>query len=75
VRIPDQVLKGVAFIGEVTHRGAPGEVFGDLCATGFFVSVPSSHFPELRLAQKQAIDQHRLTQVAEPPAASTPIVQ
>ena len=47
VRVPDQVLKCVAFIGEVTHRDAQGEVFGDLLATGFFVSVRSSHFPEL----------------------------
>jgi hypothetical protein len=48
VRVPDQVLKCVAFIGEVTHRDEHGEVFGDLVATGFFVSVRSSHFPELR---------------------------
>jgi hypothetical protein len=47
VRIPDQVLKGVAFIGEVTHRDEHGNVFGDLHATGFFVAV-RSRFPELR---------------------------
>jgi hypothetical protein len=48
VRIPDEVLKCVAFIGEVTHRDEQGNVFGDLCATGFFVSVRSPRFPELR---------------------------
>ncbi|HXY78755.1 MAG TPA: hypothetical protein VEH47_08065 [Candidatus Acidoferrales bacterium] len=48
VRIPDQVLKSVAFIGEVTHRDEQGNVFGDLHATGFFVSIRSPRFPELR---------------------------
>jgi hypothetical protein len=40
VRIPDVVLKCVGFIGEVAHEDATGEHL-DLCATGFFVSVPS----------------------------------
>ena len=47
VRVPDQVLKCVAFIGAAV-RSPEGEVFGDLDATGFFVSVRSKHFPELR---------------------------
>lgn len=38
VRIPDVLLKSVAFIGEVSHRVGT-EVFGDLHATGFFVAV------------------------------------
>jgi hypothetical protein len=48
VRVPDQVLKSVAFIGEITHQDKQGNVFGDLNATGFFVSIPATHFPELR---------------------------
>jgi hypothetical protein len=48
VRIPHQVLKCVAFVGEVAHQDEQGKVFGDLSATGFFVSVRSNHFPELR---------------------------
>jgi len=48
VRVPDQILKGVAFIGEVSHRDSDGRVFGDLHATGFFVSVRSEFFPERR---------------------------
>jgi len=48
VRVPDQVLKSVAFIGEVTHQDEQGNVFGDLSATGFFISIPATHFPELR---------------------------
>jgi hypothetical protein len=48
VRIPREVLKCVAFIGEVAHQDEQGNVFGDLNATGFFVSVRSNHFPELR---------------------------
>lgn len=47
MRVPDQVLKCVAFIGEVAHQDEHGNVFGDLYATGFFVSV-RSRFPELR---------------------------
>jgi hypothetical protein len=39
VRLPDEVLKCVGFIGEVTHRDSAG-VQGDLCATGFFVAIP-----------------------------------
>src|SRR5208337_3427508 len=50
VRIPHQILKCVAFIGEVSHLDDKGNVFGDLHATGFFVSVRSSEFPELRHA-------------------------
>jgi hypothetical protein len=48
VRVPQEVLKCVAFVGEVTHRGDNGEVYGDLNATGFLVSVRSRHFPELK---------------------------
>ena len=48
VRVPKTVLKCVAFVGEVTHKGEDGEVYGDLNATGFLVSVRSRHFPELR---------------------------
>lgn len=36
VRIPDEFLKSVAFIGEMADNA-----YGDLLATGFFVSVPS----------------------------------
>ena len=39
MRVPDVVLKCVGFVGEVTHRDEMG-ISGDLCATGFFVSVP-----------------------------------
>jgi hypothetical protein len=48
VRIPNQILKCVAFIGEVSHLDDKGNVFGDLHATGFFVSVRGSEAPELR---------------------------
>jgi hypothetical protein len=48
VRVPHEVLDCVAFIGEVAHQDEQGNVFGDLSATGFFVSVRSNHFPELR---------------------------
>jgi len=48
VRVPDEVLKSVAFIGEVAHQDERGNVFGDLVATGFFVSIPATHFPALR---------------------------
>jgi hypothetical protein len=47
VRVPKEVLKCVAFIGEAT-RGEDGEVYGDLSATGFIVSVPSRHFAGLK---------------------------
>src|SRR5262249_27902607 len=40
VRVPEVVLKCVAFVGEVAYKGPDGSVFGDLHATGFFVSVP-----------------------------------
>jgi hypothetical protein len=39
MRIADEVLKCVAFIGEVAHRDDSG-VSGDLHATGFIVAVP-----------------------------------
>jgi hypothetical protein len=48
VRVPKEVLKCVAFVGEVTHQDANGMVYGDLSATGFLVSVRSKHFPVLR---------------------------
>jgi hypothetical protein len=41
VRVSDYVLKSVGFVGEVQSRNENG-VQGDLHATGFFVSVPSS---------------------------------
>lgn len=40
MRIPDEYLNCVAFIGEVAAQDATG-VHGDPCATGFFVSVPA----------------------------------
>jgi hypothetical protein len=48
MRVSEEMLKCVGFVGE----GIPGEdgeedKFGDLCATGFFIGVPSE-FPELR---------------------------
>jgi hypothetical protein len=46
VRVPDEVLKCVAFIGEVAHTDADGKDSGDLHATGFFVAAPASS-PEL----------------------------
>jgi hypothetical protein len=39
VRVPDAVLKCVAFIGELAG-GERTELYGDLHATGFFVSIP-----------------------------------
>jgi hypothetical protein len=45
VRVPDVVLRSVGFIGEATQDDSSG-VSGDLCATGFFISVPFSS-PEL----------------------------
>jgi len=41
VRVPDVVLRSVAFIGEATNEDSEG-VTGDLHATGFFVCVPFS---------------------------------
>ncbi len=41
MRISDHVLRSVGFIGEVQERSESG-VRGDLCATGFFVRVPST---------------------------------
>jgi hypothetical protein len=46
VRIPDEVLRCIGFIGEVTHQDSAG-VQGDLHATGFFVAIPCES-PELR---------------------------
>jgi hypothetical protein len=43
VRIPDEILKCVGFIGEVTHKEGTEE-YGDLHATGFVVSVNSKVF-------------------------------
>jgi len=39
VRVPDDVLKCVGFIGEVEHQDFSG-VPGELRATGFFVAIP-----------------------------------
>jgi hypothetical protein len=39
MRVPDEVLKCVGFIGEVVRADSSG-VEGDLCATGFFVAIP-----------------------------------
>ena len=50
VRVPQHVLKGVAFIGEVVHRDSQGKAEGDLHATGFFVYRKSAVFPHLRYA-------------------------
>jgi hypothetical protein len=50
VRVPDKILRCVAFIGEVAYRHDDGRVSGDLHATGFFVHTPSERFPELRFA-------------------------
>jgi hypothetical protein len=38
VRVPDFVLNCAGFVGEVAHKDSFG-VYGDLIATGFFVSV------------------------------------
>jgi hypothetical protein len=46
VRVPEEVLKCVGFIGEETYTDADGNASGDLHATGFFVVVPASS-PEL----------------------------
>lgn len=40
MRVDDQMLKCVGFVGEVAYTDSTG-VYGDLVATGFFVSVPS----------------------------------
>lgn len=41
MRVHNEFLKSVGFIGEVAHRDTDGTVSGDLHATGFFASVPS----------------------------------
>jgi len=41
VRIPDVILKCVGFIGEIVYKDGVKQ-YGDLHATGFFVSVPST---------------------------------
>jgi hypothetical protein len=46
VRVPDDILRCVGFIGEVEHQDSRG-VSGELCATGFFVAIPCQS-PELR---------------------------
>lgn len=46
VRVHDFTLKCVGFVGEVTHRDSTG-TYGDLHATGFFVSVPCET-PEMK---------------------------
>jgi hypothetical protein len=48
VRVPDQMLKGVAFIGEAVGRDEFGNAYGDLHGTGFFVQIPSQNFSDLR---------------------------
>lgn len=45
MRVPDDVLKCVGFIGEMQHQDSSG-VSGDLRATGFFVAIPCES-PEL----------------------------
>jgi hypothetical protein len=45
VRVPDNILKGVAYIGEVAGHDELGNAYGDFQGTGFFVQVPSQHFP------------------------------
>ena len=44
MQIPEEFLRAVGFIGEVSHQDANG-VSGDLMATGFIVSVPSEKIP------------------------------
>ena len=50
MRIPGKVLKCVAFIGEAAYQDNDGKISGDLHATGFFVHMPSDHFPALTFA-------------------------
>lgn len=47
VRVPNPYLKCVSFIGEAASEDSAG-IHGELCATGFFVSVPfpSEHLPQ-----------------------------
>ena len=45
MRVPDNILKGVAYIGEVAGHDELGNAYGDFQGTGFFVQVPSQHFP------------------------------
>ncbi len=46
MRVPDEVLKCVGFIGEVEHQDDTG-VYGEHRATGFFMAVPCES-PELK---------------------------
>jgi len=46
MRVPDDVLKCVGFIGEMQHQDSSG-VSGELRATGFFVAIPCES-PELK---------------------------
>jgi hypothetical protein len=49
VRVPDEVLKCVGFIGEVEHQDETG-MYGEHRATGFFVAIPceSQHLKHSR---------------------------
>jgi hypothetical protein len=46
VRVPDEVLKCVGFLGEVEHQDATGS-YGEHRATGFFVAIPCES-PDLK---------------------------
>ncbi len=39
------MMKSVGFVGEVSSQDTDGTVYGDLCATGFFVAVPGERLP------------------------------
>jgi hypothetical protein len=60
VRIPDELLRCVGFIGEVTHKEG-AEEYGDLRATGFFVSVHSKgmlgHFYYYFVTAKHVVEE------------------
>jgi hypothetical protein len=60
VRVPDVMLKCVGFVGEAVGRDENGNAYGDLLATGFFVSVPGervlSHFVYFVTAKHVARD-------------------
>ena len=51
VRVPDEVLKCVGFIGEVERQDATG-IYGEQCATGFFVAIP---YESLELTESQIV--------------------
>ncbi len=48
MRVPENVLKGIAYIGQVAGTHESGIAYGDYDGTGFFVQVVSEKFPELR---------------------------